>query len=417
MASHLIETSEEDSFLAVARYLGDLLAEGQTYTALADTPGAKFSTECEALLAAGEYSKLLEHFVAQIELIFNKVLDKAGMDCCLDIVVLTVPRVPESEWASAAAKVTAALTAEVDKHTEKRLSCLTDLFNAVPDAKVQYTILLDTLSYAKKAGLAGLLAPVVKANAESWAKEWKLSVADHRTLYFACADILRLSKKKKAGPLDAYKLTLKALSTFQGANAAELAAVKEVAAEAVADFIKLSEVFQFDLLESEAVAQLENDKKHRSLHKLLTMLLTSSDVKGLEAFNKQDGEVLKSIGVSYEDVLAKGRILALLTLASQSDVLTFAAIRDSLDLKEGQEEAFVIRASGNKLLEARIDQLRQVVTITKIARQTFTAAQWQELRAQLASWKENVWSVKDLVNTQRDDGLSRGVPTSAPVRA
>jgi hypothetical protein len=50
----------------------------QTYTALADTPGAKFSTECEALLAAGEYSKLLEHFVAQIELIFNKVLDKGA---------------------------------------------------------------------------------------------------------------------------------------------------------------------------------------------------------------------------------------------------------------------------------------------------------------------------------------------------
>lgn len=66
---------------------------------------------------------------------------------------------------------------------------------------------------------------------------------------------------------------------MQGANAAELAAVKEVAAEAVADFIKFPEVFQFDLLESEAVAQLENDKKHRSLHKLLTMLLTSSDVK------------------------------------------------------------------------------------------------------------------------------------------
>ena len=58
-----------------------------------------------------------------------------------------------------------------------------------------------------------------------------------------------------------------------------------------------------------------------------------------------------------------------------------------MDLEEGQEEAFVIRASGNKLLEARIDQLSRVVTVTKIARQTFTAAQWQELRAQLASWK------------------------------
>ena len=58
-------------------------------------------------------------------------------------------------------------------------------------------------------------------------------------------------------------------------------------------------------------------------------LLTWNCTQGLEAFNKQNGEVLKSIGVSYEDVLAKGRILALLTLASQSDVLTFAAIRVS----------------------------------------------------------------------------------------
>ncbi len=52
-------------------------------------------------------------------------------------------------------------------------------------------------------------------------------------------------------------------------------------------------------------------------------------MQGLEAFNKQHGEVLKSVGVSYEDLLAKGRILALLSLASQSDVLTFAAIRVS----------------------------------------------------------------------------------------
>lgn len=122
------------------------------------------------------------------------------------------------------------LDSQVDSHAEKRLSCLTDLFNAIPDATVQYSVLLDTLSYAKKANLVGLLAPVVKvgqselstillqlrkhvdlillffclqedealyklqASAEEWAKEWKLNVADQRTLFFACADILRLSK-------------------------------------------------------------------------------------------------------------------------------------------------------------------------------------------------------------------------------
>jgi hypothetical protein len=46
MASHLIETSEEDSFLAVARYLGDLLAEGQVSrqhpSFVAAAPGCTF---------------------------------------------------------------------------------------------------------------------------------------------------------------------------------------------------------------------------------------------------------------------------------------------------------------------------------------------------------------------------------------
>ncbi len=51
----------------------------QTYTALADTPGTKFSTECEALLASGDYSKLLEQFVSQLTLIFDKVPDKGAL--------------------------------------------------------------------------------------------------------------------------------------------------------------------------------------------------------------------------------------------------------------------------------------------------------------------------------------------------
>lgn len=50
----------------------------QTYTALADTPGNKFNAECEKLLAAGEYSKLLEQFIGQIDVVFNKVSDKGA---------------------------------------------------------------------------------------------------------------------------------------------------------------------------------------------------------------------------------------------------------------------------------------------------------------------------------------------------
>jgi len=45
-----------------------------------------------------------------------------------------------------------------------------------------------------------------------------------------------------------------------------------------------------------------------------------------------------------------------------------------------------------RLLEGRINQLKQTVTITKCAHRTFAAAQWQELKQQLAAWKVSQFS-------------------------
>lgn len=206
-----------------------------------------------------------------------------------------------------------------------------------------------------------------QAHVEGWAKEWQLSAEEERTLYLAAADTLRASKKKKAGPADAYRLTLKALAMYQarprllagcrnavnkhcnvvsahhmpspwtwsrpkagpeyvrlaqvclsardtsrdlgnavklgpqeedvheqrlsricvkwlpdlvqGAHAAELAVAKDVAAGAAADFLRMPEQFHFDLLEAEPVAQLRTDPEHGPLYRLLTVLLTSADVK------------------------------------------------------------------------------------------------------------------------------------------
>lgn len=65
--------------------------------------------------------------------------------------------------------------------------------------------------------------------------------------------------------------------------------------------------------------------------------------------------------------------------------------QEALGLEEGEVEAWVIRASGRKLLEARIDQLRGHVAVTRIPQRTFTADQWRQLTAQLGAWK--VWAL------------------------
>ena len=55
--------------------------------------------------------------------------------------------------------------------------------------------------------------------------------------------------------------------------------MKKNAAEAVADFIKFPDMFQFDLLEAEAVTQLRTDAEYGPLFKLLNILLKSTSIK------------------------------------------------------------------------------------------------------------------------------------------
>ena len=66
---------------------------------------------------------------------------------------------------------------------------------------------------------------------------------------------------------------------MQGASAAELAGVRDAAAGCAAEFVRFPDQFQFDLLESDPLRQLQRDPEHAQLYRLLTILLTSADVR------------------------------------------------------------------------------------------------------------------------------------------
>ncbi|KAK9831893.1 hypothetical protein WJX81_006639 [Elliptochloris bilobata] len=415
--SLLVETSEEDSFLAVVRHIADLLNEGQVRTALADTPGSLFVTKCESLLAEQHFAELLTALVQHFDLLFSKDTDRGDVECCINIACHLVPRVAAAGQAAAAVDaVVEALTSKTDSHADLRLAALTQLYNVVVDAPLQLRVLLRTLAYAKASNLAGLLAPVVKNRVESWVKDFDLSVADQRTLYLASADLLRSSRKKAAGAKDAFKLTLKALATFEGEDPAAVAAVKGVAADAVADYLRSADVYSFDLLEAPPIKQLAADEATAPLHQLLQVVI-AGDVKAFEVFRKEHAAVLEARGLVAEDVQSKTRIMALLVLGGRRDEVSFSTIQEALCVGEGDVEAWVVRAIGKKLLEARIDQMRRTVAVTKCAQRTFPGAQWRALLAQLGAWKDNLHTVKELVGGQSDTGMSRGVPTSIPLRA
>jgi hypothetical protein len=62
------------------------------------------------------------------------------------------------------------------------------------------------------------------------------------------------------------------------------------------------------------------------------MSICVRSAQDFETFNKQHGGTLDGLGLTYDAVFAKARILALLSLASQSNELTFAAIKVCLPL-------------------------------------------------------------------------------------
>lgn len=67
----------------------------------------------------------------------------------------------------------------------------------------------------------------------------------------------------------------------------------------------------------------------------------------------------------------------------------------------------MVKAIGLKLLEAKMDQLREVVVFSRCTQRVFAEAQWLELRAKLSAWKENLGGVCSMVQTTRANGLTQ----------
>jgi translation initiation factor 3 subunit M len=80
--------------------------------------------------------------------------------------------------------------------------------------------------------------------------------------------------------------------------------------------------------------------------------------------------------------------MSLTGLASKgSGEITYAVVREALKITDDEVEYWIVRAIGLKLLEAKMDQLRQVVIISRCIERVFGLAQWRDLLGKLTIWK------------------------------
>ena len=81
------------------------------------------------------------------------------------------------------------------------------------------------------------------------------------------------------------------------------------------------------------------------------------------------------------------------------------------EIELDEVEHWVVRCTSARLLDARMDQLRQVLVVSRCVNRGFSGdAQWKALQAKLGAWKTNVRAMIGALAKQRSAGAQLAPP-------
>jgi translation initiation factor 3 subunit M len=401
--STLVETITEEPTLALAKHLADLSLKPEEQSALVDNPEvARFIGRTETLYSEENWVELVAHLLGATDAVFEKDLGERDVESAFTIIANLVSKSSSrQDQLTSAEAIAAKLSAKPTDRPALRLRLLFFVYNQLKHPYGRYTIYAKALGMALEGKVPELVIPTLR-KLDALVKEWAIGVKEQRNLYLLATKILREGKTKDSK--DAFNFLVKYLSTF-GKDEAGSAEAKEGAARAAVDYIKAPDAFQSDLLELAPVQALEKDSEHAPLFELLQIFLTKT-VDAYLAWEKTHGALLKKLGLSHEDNLTKSRLLSLSALGTQttSGEISYKQVEETLQIEEDDVELWIVRAIAAKVLEAKLDQLRQVVVINRTTQRVFGAAQWKDLQSRLASWQQNLEHVSNVLHRARASG-------------
>jgi len=174
--------------------------------------------------------------------------------------------------------------------------------------------------------------------------------------------------------------------------------VTGMAVEAILEAIAFEDLFQCDnLLSLESVKALQNDKEHGKLYTLLT-IFAKDKLDGLQAFVSANPGFLESKNLSSDLAFRKIRLLSIASLGSEAREIPYSLIASTLQVSLSEVESWVIEAVSAKLLEAKMNQLRQVVSVGFCVQRVFAKEQWTSLATLLKKWQGSVSQLLSTVN-------------------
>ncbi|KAI7744776.1 hypothetical protein M8C21_005132 [Ambrosia artemisiifolia] len=384
----VVPTSEEDPVLYVVRYTAHT-SWAEAGPEVAEEQVTRLCLEAQECMVAGRWLDLASLMLTSADLLFSKASDK-DLECIFTIICNLVKKPESLDELLEMAKLLSTKIAQ--KPTDKpalRLKILFNLYNLLENPYSQFVVYMNALKLAKEGNVIEHIIPSFR-KIDSLLKEWDLGVQDQRDIFLAISNIL---KEHKSSPKETLKFLTKYLSTFSGEDSHVLEEAKEEAAHTIIEFVKAPDVFQHDLLEMPAVAQLEKDTNYALVYQLLKIFQTQRLDAYLDFYNTNSA-LLQSYGLVHEECIAKMRLMSIVDLASnESGQISYSLIKDALKIEADEVEPWVVKAITAKLVDCKMDQMNQVIRVSRCTERVFGPRQWQALREKLATWRGNIANV------------------------
>lgn len=402
----IVPTSEENPFLAVVRFTSQL-AWADAGPEAAEPEITRLCREAEESMVAEKWLELSSLMVTSAELVSSKISEK-DLECTYTIICNLVKNANSPEEVLEMVKAIAAkVIQQPNDKASLRLKILFNLYNLVDHPNARFQVYMKALELAVNGKVTEYIVPSFK-KIDSFLKEWNIDIKDQRELFLAIAKVLR---ENKSFAKESLQFVTNYLATFSNEDTQVLSEAKEEAVRAVIEFVKAPSIFQCDLLDHPAVAQLEKDPNNAPVYQLLKIFLTQRLDAYMEFQNANSG-FLQTYGLVEEDCVAKMRLLSLVDLASDdSGKIPYASIKNTLQVNDEEVELWVVKAITAKLVACKMDQMNQVVIVSRCAEREFGQKQWQSLRTKLAAWRDNVRNVISTIESNK--ATEEGTQTSS----
>lgn len=397
----VVPTSEEDPALAVVQFTAEL-AWADAGAEVSESQVASLCVEAQELMVMNRWPDLASLMLTSADLAFSKVSEK-DLECIYTVICNLVKKTESPDEALEMAKLIASkITQQPNEKPASRLKILFNLYNLLENPYSRFYVYMKALSLADSGKVTEHIIPSFK-KIDSFLKEWNIGIKDQRELFLTISNIL---KDSKSSSKDSFNFLTKYLATFSGEDEHTLSDAKEEAVRAIVEFVKAPEMFQCDLLDMPAVGQLERDAKYALVYQLLKIFLTQRLDAYLD-FQAANSTLLKSYSLVHEDCITKMRLISLVDLGlHESGQIPYGLIKETLQINDDEVELWVVKGITAKLIDCKMDQMNQIVIVSRCTERVFGQHQWKTLRAKLSTWRGNISSVIHTIQANKvtEDG-------------